>query len=154
MAPVLFVLALLLPATLGALPTGNCLNATLPGILNLGQCFGTSLNFCSTSASGLVTALTKLLTCLATPLTSTSGIGGVTAFTDIITIVLRSLGLGTFLGGFQSALTPLCALGGSTVVPGCATLLTGNQTCSSPISISLPDAFGLSRCLNQTLNVC
>ncbi|XP_037522142.1 uncharacterized protein LOC119399399 [Rhipicephalus sanguineus] len=155
MSPVLFVLALLVPAAFASLPTGgNCINVTLPGILNLGQCFGTSLNFCSTSASGLVTALTKLLSCLFTPLTSTSGLGALTAFTDVITIVLRTIGFGSVLTSVQSALTPLCALGGSTVVPGCTTLLTGNQTCSAPISISLPDTFNVSRCLNQTLLLC
>ncbi|KAL3242980.1 hypothetical protein MRX96_020660 [Rhipicephalus microplus] len=89
--------------------------------------------------------------CLFTPLFSTSGLGAVTAFIDVITIVLRTIGLGSLLTSMQSALTPLCALGGSTAIPGCTTLLTGNQTCSAPISISLSDTFN---CLNQTLILC
>ncbi|XP_075726255.1 uncharacterized protein LOC142767895 [Rhipicephalus microplus] len=107
-----------------------------------------------TPQSELVTALTKLLSCLFTPLFSTSGLGAVTAFIDVITIVLRTIGLGSLLTGMQSALTPLCALGGSTAIPGCTTLLTGNQTCSAPISISLSDTFNVSKCLNQTLILC
>ncbi|KAH6943394.1 hypothetical protein HPB50_020891 [Hyalomma asiaticum] len=141
MAPILFVLVLLVPATLAAVPTGNCINATLPGILNLGQ-------------TALVTALTKLLTCLITPLTGTNFTGALTAFFDVITIVLRTIGFGSFLTFVQSALTPLCALGGTNVVPGCTTLLSGNQTCSAPISITLPDMFNISRCVNQTALLC
>ncbi|XP_070378940.1 uncharacterized protein [Dermacentor albipictus] len=133
---------------------GRCINVTLPGILNLGRCFGKSLNLCSTSTTGVVTALTRLLTCLITPLTTTSISGVITAVADIVTLVLRTIGLGSFLSFVQGALTPLCALGGTTTIPGCTTLLTGNQTCSAPISITLPDTLNLSRCLNQTLLLC
>ncbi|KAL1469987.1 hypothetical protein MTO96_004607 [Rhipicephalus appendiculatus] len=106
-----------------------CINITLPGILNLGQC-------------------------LITPLTTTSIAGLLTALTDIITIVLRTSGLSFLLPFLQGALTPLCVLGGSTVIPGCTTLLTRNQTCAAPISISLPDTLNVSRCVNQTLLLC
>ncbi|XP_075559667.1 uncharacterized protein LOC142591184 [Dermacentor variabilis] len=154
MAPVLLVLALFVPVAFASTTTGGCLNVTLPGILNLGTCFGTSLNLCSTSANGIATALTKLLTCLFTPLASTSGSGAVTAFLNVITLFLRTIGLGSVLSTVQGALTPLCALGGTTVIPGCTTLLSANQTCSAPISITLPDTFNASRCLNQTLLLC
>lgn len=153
MAPVLFVLALLVPAAFAA-TTPACINITLPGILNLGQCFGTSLNLCTASAGGVVAALTRLLTCLITPLTTTSIAGLVTALADVISLVLNTIGFGFLVTTLQGALTPLCALGGSTVIPGCATLLTRNQTCAAPISLSLPSTFNVSTCVNQTLLLC
>ncbi|XP_070380738.1 uncharacterized protein [Dermacentor albipictus] len=104
--------------------------------------------------TGVVTALTRLLRCLITPLTTTSISGVITAVADIVTLVLRTIGLGSFLSFLQGALTPLCALSGTTTIPGCTTLLTGNQTCSAPISITFPDTLNLSRCLNQTLLLC
>ncbi|KAL1487383.1 hypothetical protein MTO96_008007 [Rhipicephalus appendiculatus] len=102
MAPVFIALALLVPAAFAA-TTPGCINITLPGILNLGQ-------------TGVVTALTRLLTCLITPLTTTSIAGLLTALTDIITLVLSTTGLGFLLTFLQGALTPLCVLGGSTCV--------------------------------------
>ncbi|KAH8036458.1 hypothetical protein HPB51_000591 [Rhipicephalus microplus] len=98
--------------------------------------------------------LLKWARCALRRYTSKTGLGAVTAFIDVITVVLRIIGLGSLLTGMQSALTPLCALGGSTAIPGCTTLLTGNQTCSAPISISLSDTFNVSKCLNQTLILC
>ncbi|KAK8774611.1 uncharacterized protein LOC144101658 [Amblyomma americanum] len=148
MTPVLFIVVLLAPSAFAS-TTPSCLNVTLPGILNLGQCFGTSLSLCSTSLSGIIAALTKLVTCLATALTTTSIAGAATALFQIISLVLNLSGLGFLLSLVN--LTPLCAI---TNTPGCLTLLNGNATCTTPISITLPDTANISRCVNQTLLLC
>ncbi|XP_077489435.1 uncharacterized protein LOC144100333 [Amblyomma americanum] len=149
MAPFLLVLALLTPTAFAATPT--CLNITLPGILNLGTCFGTSLSLCSSPVTGIVTALTKLVTCLITALTSTSVAGAIAALFQIISLVLNLAGFGFLIPFVNLVLLPLCVITGTA---GCTTLLNANATCTAPISITLPDTLNIGRCVNQTLLLC
>ncbi|XP_077489444.1 uncharacterized protein LOC144100344 isoform X1 [Amblyomma americanum] len=63
MAPVIFVLALLIPAALGS-ASSDCLNATLPNILNLEKCLGTSLDLCTATVEDVLAAVVKIVVCL------------------------------------------------------------------------------------------
>lgn len=150
MAPVLFLLAFTTQTALAA--TSGCINVTLPGIAGLGTCLGTSLNLCTTPVSGIVTALTKVLQCLVTTLSTTSLLGVVAALLNLINFALSFLGLSTLFSVVTGLVTaPLCAISG---VPNCLTLLSGNQSCTAPISLTLPSALNVQQCLNQTLLLC
>ncbi|XP_077545357.1 uncharacterized protein LOC144158374 [Haemaphysalis longicornis] len=150
MAPIMLMLALTTHTAFAA--TTGCVNVTLPGISGLGTCLGTSLNLCTTPVSGIVTALTKVLQCLVTTLGNTSLLGLVAALLDFINFGLSFIGLSSLFSvvtGFVTA--PLCAISG---VPNCLTLLSGNQSCTNPVSLTLPSTLNVGKCLNQTLLLC
>ncbi|XP_077490947.1 uncharacterized protein LOC144101687 [Amblyomma americanum] len=148
MAAVIFVLALLMPAALGAGSPG-CLDATLPGILDLGTCLGTSVDLCTATVEDVLGFLEKLIQCLITELTNINAVGAVSAFLDIIKLVFSLLGVD--VRTLTNLIKPLCVVAN---VPGCTTILSGSNTCSQPISIKLPGNLNLEQCLDDTLLVC
>lgn len=54
-----FVGIVILPAA-----NGQCINVTLPNILNLGECLGTTLRTCPDTSDGLVPDLATILGCV------------------------------------------------------------------------------------------
>lgn len=146
------MLLLALTAQTAFAATTGCINVTLPGIAGLGTCLGTSLNLCTTPVSGIVTALTKVLQCLVSTLSTTSFLGVVAALLNLISFVLSFIGLSPLFSVVTGFLTaPLCAISG---VPNCLPLLSGNQSCTDPITLTLPGVLNVSQCLNQTLLLC
>ncbi|XP_077545348.1 uncharacterized protein LOC144158371 isoform X1 [Haemaphysalis longicornis] len=161
MAPIMLMLALTTHTAFAA--TTGCINVTLPGISGLGTCLGTSLNLCTTPVSGIVTALTKVLQRLVTTLGNTSLLGLVAALLDFINFGLSFIVLSSLFSVVTGFLTaPLCAISG---VPNRLTLLSGNQSCTDPVSLTLPSTLNegkvaahspwlCKQCLNQTLLLC
>ncbi|XP_077489446.1 uncharacterized protein LOC144100346 [Amblyomma americanum] len=107
MAPVIFVLALLIPAALGS-GSSTCLNATLPNILNLEKCLGTSLDLCTATAEDILAAVEKIVVCLAEALLQLNVLGALAALLPIVEIVLSALGLS--LGALSNLIKPLCCV--------------------------------------------
>ncbi|KAK8760654.1 hypothetical protein V5799_028080 [Amblyomma americanum] len=75
--------------------------------------------------------------------------GTVSALFEIIRVVLSALDLG--LLDLSKVIKPLCEV---TSLPGCTTLLTGDQMCAEPISITLPEELNLEQCFSDTLLLC
>lgn len=149
MTALFFLLAIFVPAALVDASSEDCVNATIPSILNLGTCIGTTLDLCEASVGDIVDALVDVVECLVTALLSTNVMGALAALLDIISIVAGVVG--QQLGDLQKLLKPLCE---AVNVPGCLKLLTGGQTCQAPISVTLPGNLDLAKCLDDTLLLC
>ncbi|KAM7296900.1 hypothetical protein ISCGN_022055 [Ixodes scapularis] len=128
----------------------SCINVTLPNILGIGQCLGTSLDFCTTGNNSLVQGVIKLVTCLVQGvLTNGSPLAVLATVRDLLAVVLQKLGLSTFLLG---ALPQLCSIA---QISGCENIITaGNMSCQTPITINLPSTLNIGKCLDQTVMLC
>ncbi|XP_077489451.1 uncharacterized protein LOC144100348 [Amblyomma americanum] len=150
MAPVILVLALLMPVALATNTNPpQCLNATLPNILNLETCLGTSLELCTNTVEDIVAALCKIVQCLISALLELNAVGAVSALLDIIELVLTLLGLDAVK--LTAVIKPLCCVSNES---GCYTIFKGTETCKKPITITLPGNLNLEQCFADPLLLC
>uniref|UniRef100_A0A224Y0R4 23 kDa family member n=1 Tax=Rhipicephalus zambeziensis TaxID=60191 RepID=A0A224Y0R4_9ACAR len=148
MAPICFLLAaMLMPVAMAT--TSNCLTASLPGILDLGKCLTVSLDLCTATLADVLHAVICIVECLVTTLLTINVLGALAALIDILSVVLSVFGIS--LTGILKLLTPLCCV---SKVPGCITLLSGDDVCTEPINITLPGELNLGQCLTNTLILC
>ncbi|XP_075560003.1 uncharacterized protein LOC142591577 [Dermacentor variabilis] len=89
------------------------------------------------------------MTCVASKLVEISPIGALAALIDVVGLVLGSLG--SELDSVTNILTPLCAV---IDAPGCITLLSGADTCTTPIPIGLPGYLDIGGCLDNAVDLC
>ncbi|KAK8786088.1 hypothetical protein V5799_007547 [Amblyomma americanum] len=75
----------------------DCLNATLPNILNLEKCLGTSLDLCTATVEDVLAAVVKIVVCLVDALLQLNVLGALAALLQIVEIVLSALGLSEFV---------------------------------------------------------
>ncbi|XP_037523649.1 uncharacterized protein LOC119400754 [Rhipicephalus sanguineus] len=143
----LVLAAMLMPVAMATTP--NCLTASLPGILDLGTCLQTSLDLCTATVDDVLSALVDVVQCLVTTLATINAVGALSALIDIVSIVLSVLGIS--LSSVTKVLKPLCCV---SQVPGCITLLSGDDVCTEPINVTLPGELNLGQCLTDTLILC
>ncbi|XP_077489452.1 uncharacterized protein LOC144100349 [Amblyomma americanum] len=150
MAPVILVLVLLMPAALGSSATSTqCLNATLPDILDIGKCLGSSLNLCKATTTDIVAALVKLLKCLIEALLKLDALSALAALLELVDFILSLIGLD--LVKLSQLLKPLCCVSN---VPGCKKIFKGTETCKTPIPITLPGQLNVGKCFTDALLLC
>lgn len=136
----------LLPAA-----NGQCINVTLPNILNLGECLGTTLRACPDTSDGLVPDLTRVLGCVLQILPQIgSPVSVLYNVVGLLEAVLARLGLSGDIGGLANI---LCRPLGIPLF-NCGTFSPGNIVCQEPLRISLPSVFNVGACLNTTLLFC
>ncbi|XP_049273834.1 uncharacterized protein LOC119399890 isoform X2 [Rhipicephalus sanguineus] len=122
----------------------SCVNVTINNILNISTCLGSNLNYCtgSTSASGLVTGLVRVLTCVLQGIYNYgSPQGVVNALGPLLSLIVSRLSLPS---------VNLPVLGNTSNV----NFLTRNDTCQGPLTIQLPGLQNVSSCLGNTANIC
>ncbi|XP_049523254.1 uncharacterized protein LOC119452820 [Dermacentor silvarum] len=135
------------------LPAGNgqCINVTLPNILNLGECLGTTLRACPDTSPGLIPDLTRVLGCVLQILPQIgSPVSVLFNVIGLLEAVLSRLGLPGDIGGLTDILcNPL-----GIPLFSCGAFSPGNIACQEPLQISLPSVFNVGACLNRTLLFC
>lgn len=135
------------------LPTvhGQCINVTLPNILNLGECLGSTLRACPDTSSGLIPDLTRILGCVLQILPQIgSPVSVLYNVVGLLEAVVSRLGLSADIGGLTDILcNPL-----GIPLFSCGTFSPGNIACQEPLQISLPSVFNIGSCLNRTLLFC
>lgn len=130
---------------------GQCINVTLPNILNLGECLGTTLRACPDTSAGLVPDLTRVLGCVLQILPQIgSPVSVLYNVVGLLEAVLARLGLSGDIGGLADI---LCRPLGIPLF-SCGTFSPGNIACQEPLQISLPSVFNVGACLNTTLLFC
>lgn len=148
--PRAYVLLLLGMAIFPAV-SAQCINVTLPNILNLGDCLGTTLRTCPDTSDGLLPDLTRILRCVLQILPQVGNPAAVLFnVVGLLETVLARLGLSGDIGGLANI---LCNPLGIPLLP-CGTFSPGNLVCQAPLRISLPSVFNIGACLNRTLLFC
>lgn len=151
MTPPRAYVLLLLGMTIFPAVSGQCINVTLPNILNLGDCIGTTLRTCPDTSDGLLPDLTRTLRCVLQILPQVGNPAAVLFnVVGLLETVLARLGLSGDIGGLANI---LCNPLGIPLLP-CGTFSPGNLVCQAPLRISLPSVFNIGACLNRTLLFC
>lgn len=142
---------LLLGVALLPIVNGQCINVTLPNVLGLGECLGTTLRACPDTSPGLIPDLAKILRCVlqilpevANPVSLLYNVVG------LLEVVVSRLGLSADIGGLSNI---LCNPLGISLFT-CGRFSPGNLACGEPLNISLPSVFKIGKCLNTTLLFC
>ncbi|KAL1427242.1 hypothetical protein MTO96_017534 [Rhipicephalus appendiculatus] len=131
MAPTMSYVLLVFGMALLPAVNGQCINVTLPNILNLGECLGTTLRACPDTSAGLIPDLTRVLGCVVQILPQIgSPVSVLYNVVGLLEAVVSRLGLS--VGPFSP----------------------GNIACQEPLQISLPSVFNIGSCLNRTLLFC
>ncbi|CAN7940492.1 unnamed protein product [Ixodes hexagonus] len=146
---VFFLGFLVLPAANAA--NAECINVTLPNILNLGTCLGTTLRTCPDTSDGLMSDLENILRCvlgilpqLGDPIQVLAGV------VDVLEVVLTRLGLSLDIRVLSEILCEPLGL----PIFSCGGLSPINSACGTPLQVSLPSVFNIGHCLNTTLLFC
>lgn len=151
MAPTAVYVLLTLGAVILPAANGQCINVTLPNILNLGECLGTTLRTCPDTSDGLVPDLATILGCVLQLLPQVaSPVSVLFNVVGLLEAVLSRLGLSGDIRGLANI---LCNPLGISLLP-CGTFSPGNLACQEPLQISLPSVFNAGACLNSTLLFC
>ncbi|XP_077526494.1 uncharacterized protein LOC144138193 [Haemaphysalis longicornis] len=143
-----FAAVLALAGVASASSGSGCVNITVSGALDLGNCLGSNLNYCSGTGgtTGAVQGLTKLLSCLFTGLyTYGSPQGVVNALTGLLTVIVGRLSI----PGINLSALNLCPSGTT-----CPNFFQRNDTCSGQINIALPGVGNLSSCVGDAAMLC
>lgn len=128
----------------------GCVNVTLNNALNLGNCLGSSLDFCTgtSGTSGLTQGVTKLLSCLLTGLYTYGSPQGIfNALGALLVVIVNRLAI-------PSINLPL--LGSLQLCPSnpCLNFFIKNDTCNGPISVILTPVGNLSSCVGDLAMLC
>lgn len=130
---------------------GQCINVTLPNILNLGECLGTTLRACPDTSDGLIPDLTRVVGCVLQILPQVaSPVSVLFNVVGLLETVVSKLGISGDIGGLANI---LCRPLGISLF-NCGTFSPGNLVCQEPLQISLPSVFNIGSCLNRTLLFC
>uniref|UniRef100_A0A023GB50 23 kDa family member n=1 Tax=Amblyomma triste TaxID=251400 RepID=A0A023GB50_AMBTT len=130
---------------------GQCINVTLPNILNLGECLGDTLRACPDTSDGLIPDLTRVVGCVLQILPQVaSPVSVLFNVVGLLEAVVSRLGLTADIGGLANI---LCNPLGISLF-SCGTFSPGNIACQEPLQISLPSVFNVGACLNRTLLFC
>uniref|UniRef100_A0A0K8R2U2 Putative 23 kDa protein n=1 Tax=Ixodes ricinus TaxID=34613 RepID=A0A0K8R2U2_IXORI len=144
---------LLLGTALFFLPAtrAQCINVTLPNVLGLGRCLGTTLRTCPDTSEGLLSDLLVILRCVVGILPEVANPASVLFnVVGLLEAVLSRLGISADIAGISNL---ICRPFGFALLP-CNAFSPGNLVCSTPIQISLPSVFNIGNCLNRTLLFC
>uniref|UniRef100_A0A023FUA4 23 kDa family member n=1 Tax=Amblyomma cajennense TaxID=34607 RepID=A0A023FUA4_AMBCJ len=147
------MLGFLLALGIASMPAvnGQCINVTLPNILNLGECLGTTLRACPDTSDGLIPDLTTVVGCVLQILPQVaSPVSVLFNVVGLLEAVVAKLGLSGDIGGLANI---LCNPLGISLF-NCGAFSPGNLACQEPLQISLPSVFNIGSCLNRTLLFC
>lgn len=142
---------LLLGVALVPIVNGQCINVTLPNVLGLGECLGTTLRACPDTSPGLIPDLAKILKCVLQILPQVANpVSVLYNVVGLLEVVVSRLGLSADIGGLSNI---LCNPLGISLFT-CGRFSPGNLACAAPLQISLPSVFKVGKCLNTTLLFC
>ncbi|KAL1427239.1 hypothetical protein MTO96_017533 [Rhipicephalus appendiculatus] len=157
MAPTMSYILLVFGVALLPAVNGQCINVTLPNILNLGECLGTTLRACPDTSSGLIPDLTRVLGCVLQILPQIgSPVSVLYNVVGLLEAVVSRLGLSADIGGLTDILcNPL-----GIPLFSCGTFSPGNIACRGTApdqpaqrlqhrSVSEPDPLVLRRRINN-----
>lgn len=137
---------LVLPAA-----NGQCINVTLPNVLDLGSCLGSTLGTCPDTSDGLLQDLQGILRCVLRILPRLGDpIQVLASIADLLEVVLQSLGLSVDVRVLSEI---LCRPLGIPIF-NCDSLTLRNSTCRAPLQVTLPSTFDIGQCMNTTLLFC
>lgn len=129
----------------GANPT--CTEITLPNVLGLDKCLGSTGNTCASNNDTAMDTLGNLFLCVL------EGMGGLDDLTKVA-VALQLLGVRAeteIIGDAVKILKELCKL----VNANCEALnVNTNIPCGNPIVLNLPSSLGIDKCLGVNTRAC
>ncbi|KAM7315851.1 putative secreted protein [Ixodes scapularis] len=136
-----------------ALRTANaeCINVTLPNVLDLGSCLGTTLVTCPDTSDGLLLDLQTITRCVLEILPQVGDpIQVLDSVLDLLEVVLERLGLSFDVRVLSEILCRPLGL----PIFNCGNTNARNSTCGPPLQVTLPSGFNVGHCMNRTLLFC
>ncbi|KAM7295934.1 uncharacterized protein ISCGN_021151 [Ixodes scapularis] len=125
----------------------TCTKITLPNVLGLDECLGSTGNTCTSNNDNAMDALGNLFLCVL------QGMGDLDDLTKVA-VALQLLGVRSdteIIGNVVKILKYLCKL----VNANCEALnVNANIPCGNPIVLNVPSSLGIDECLGMNTQVC